>query len=112
MLNTVPRPGQAEPATNRREQQDKLAIELAQKLAACAPRRGSFPIPDRLNGLTEFFQSAYQHFDEATKTQVSVSHAAEWLLDNFYVLEQAIHQVEENMPMDYYHRLPQTKDGW
>src|SRR3990172_226068 len=107
MLSTTPRPPQAETATIPREQQDKLALELAQKLAACAPRRGSFLISDRLNDFTEFFKSAYQHFDEATKAQVSVSHAAEWLLDNFYVLEQAIHQVEENMPMDYYHRLPQ-----
>jgi len=112
MLNTASRAAQTEPATTPRENHDELALELAGKLASCAPRRGSFPIPARLKVLTEFFQSAYHHFDEATKTQVSVSHAAEWLLDNFYVLEQAIRQLEEDMPMDYYHRLPQTKDGF
>jgi len=112
MLNTAPRPAQTEPATTPREQQDELALKLAQKLATCAPRRWNFPIPDRLKKFTEFFQSAYHYFDGATKTQVSVSPVAEWLLDNFYVLEQAIRQLEEDMPMDYYHRLPKTRDGW
>src|SRR5687768_14961109 len=59
----------------------------------------------------EFFQSAYQYFDEATRTEVSVSHTAEWLLDNFYVLEQAIRHLEEDLPPAYYHRLPKTEDG-
>ena len=112
MLNTVPRPGKAEPATTPRDQHDELALELAKKLASCTPRRGDFPIPDQLKDLMEFFQLVYQHFDKTTKTEVSVSHTAEWLLDNFYVLEQAIRHVEEDMPVDYYHRLPKTQDGW
>ena len=112
MLISAPRPAQTESATTPREQQDELALELARKTSACTPQRGSFPLPDRLKKLTEFFQLNYHYFDEAAKTQISVSHAAEWLLDNFYVLEQAIRQLEENMPMDYYQRLPKTTDSW
>jgi cyclic beta-1,2-glucan synthetase len=111
MPNTAPRPGKAEPATTPRQQHTELALELAQQLASCAPRRGEFPIPDQLKNFMEFFQSAYQYFDEATKTEVSVSHAAEWLLDNFYVLEQALRHVEEDLPAAYYDRLPKTEDG-
>ncbi|HXQ32861.1 MAG TPA: hypothetical protein VN843_02445, partial [Anaerolineales bacterium] len=112
MLNTAPRPGKAEPATRPRDQHDELALELAKKLASCAPRRGNFRIPDQLKQFMEFFQLVYQHFDKATKKEVSVSHTAEWLLDNFYVLEQAIRHVEEDLPADYYQRLPKTQDGW
>ena len=112
MLNTAPRPGKAEPATRPRDQHDELALELAKKLASCSPRRGNFRIPDQLKNFTEFFQLVYQHFDKTTKTDVSVSHSAEWLLDNFYVIEQAIRNVEDDMPADYYHRLPKTQDGW
>ena len=111
MLNTAPRPGKTEPATRPRDQHDELALELAKKLASCAPKRGNFRIPEQLKNFTEFFQLAYQHFDQVTKTEVSVSHTAEWLLDNFYVLEQAIRHVEEDMPADYYYRLPKTQDG-
>ena len=112
MLKTAPRPAKTEPATRPRDQHDELVLELAKKLAACAPRRGNFRIPEQLKQFTEFFQLAYQHFDGATKTEVSVSHTAEWLLDNFYILEQAIRHVEEDMPADYYYRLPKTRDGW
>src|ERR1700752_1948667 len=112
MLNTAPRPGKAEPATRPRDQHDELALELAKKLASCAPRRGNFRIPDQLKQFMEFFQLVYQHFDKATKKEVSVSHTAEWLLDNFYVFEQAIRHVEEDLPADYYQRLPKTQDGW
>ncbi|HKY53840.1 MAG TPA: glucoamylase family protein, partial [Anaerolineales bacterium] len=95
-----------------REQHDELALELAKQLASCAPRRGDFRIPEQLEKFTEFFQLAYQYFDDATKTEVAVSHTAEWLLDNFYILEQAIRNVREDMPADYYQRLPKTEDGW
>ncbi len=47
-----------------------------------------------------------------TKAQVSTSQTAEWLMDNFYVIEQAVRQVEEDLPADYYQRLPKTRDGW
>ncbi|MCJ7434188.1 MAG: hypothetical protein MUO77_11945, partial [Anaerolineales bacterium] len=102
----------AQSAPTFRDQQEELVFKLAQNLSACAPRGGDFPIRARLKKLTEFFQSAYRYFDEAARTQVSVSHTAEWLLDNFHVIEQTIRQVEEDMPADYYHRLPKTNDGF
>src|ERR1044071_1080479 len=87
-------------------------IELARELGNCAPRKGSFPIPARLNRLEQFLQSAYDYFTEATKTQVAVSNVSEWLLDNFYVLEQASREIKNDLPTDFYSRLPQTPDGW
>src|SRR5688572_10128980 len=112
MLHTAPRPGKTESATRPRDQHEELALELAKKLASCAPRRGNFPISDQLKNFTEFFQLVYQYFDKATKTEMSVSHTAEWFLDNFYILEQATRNIEEDLPADYYHRLPKTQDGW
>jgi cyclic beta-1,2-glucan synthetase len=39
--------------------------------------------------------------------------AGEWLLDNFYVIQQAARQVRENLPEGYYRRLPvlDTEEG-
>ncbi|HEB89262.1 MAG TPA: cellobiose phosphorylase, partial [Deltaproteobacteria bacterium] len=36
--------------------------------------------------------------------------AAEWLLDNTYVIERAIRQIREDMPPGYYKRLPALAD--
>src|SRR5437867_3199365 len=110
MQNTIPTTDQADPLKQNSSipytELEELAVELARKLSTCMPRRGNFPVPDELKKFTELFQSAYRYFDEATKAQVSTSQAAEWLLDNFYVVEQAIRQVEEDLPADYYQRLP------
>ncbi len=116
MLNPAHETGQVEFAAPSslmlHNQLDELAVELAQRLTSCVLRRGDFPIPRRLKKLEKFFQSAYRYFEEANQTQVSVSHTAEWVLDNFHVIKEAIRQVEEGLPANYYHRLPKTQDDW
>jgi cyclic beta-1,2-glucan synthetase len=37
--------------------------------------------------------------------------AAQWLLDNYYVVQQALRQVREDMPRGFYRRLPLLFDG-
>ena len=93
-------------------QNEKIATSLAEKLKDARPRKGSFPIPGRLKVLKEFFQAAYNYFESTSKTAAVVSSASDWLLDNFYILEQALRVIEEDLPSDYYARLPKTKDGW
>jgi cyclic beta-1,2-glucan synthetase len=59
----------------------------------------------------DFFQEAYEYFDESTKARVVTSSSAEWLLDNLYVVEQAVRQIEEDLPADYYQRLQNRRAG-
>ncbi|HEX9333324.1 MAG TPA: hypothetical protein VF896_15630, partial [Anaerolineales bacterium] len=91
---------------------EEFIVELAKELANCAPRHTSFAIPARLRQFMNFFQECYEYFDATTKAQVSTSQTAEWLLDNFYVIEQAVRQVKEDLPEAYFQRLPKTQDGW
>src|SRR5512135_201642 len=91
---------------------EETVTELARRLSACQPRRTSFLIPAQLKQFRDFFQACYDYFDESTKAEVSASQTAEWLLDNFYVIEQALREVEEDLPADYYRRLPKTQEGW
>ena len=93
-------------------QREDPADLLAAKLKESTPRKGLFSIPERLKKIEDLFQAAYSHFEESLKSQAAVSITSEWLLDNFYVLEQAIRIVEEDLPADYYARLPKTADGW
>jgi cyclic beta-1,2-glucan synthetase len=91
---------------------EEIITRLARELSKCAPRRTNFYTPARLKQFLEFFQKCSEYFEETNKAQVSTSQTAEWLLDNFYVIEQAIRQVEEDLPADYYQRLPKTQEGW
>src|SRR5512139_1243645 len=93
-------------------QDDPRAVALADALKDVSPYKGDFPIPGRLKKLKELFQAAYNYFESASQTAAVVSPVSDWLLDNFYILEQALRVVEEDLPADYYARLPKTKDGW
>ncbi len=55
-------------------------------------------------------RDAVLRFNEAS-TSDSQPAAAQWLLDNFYVVQQALRQVREDMPSGFYRRLPLLADG-
>src|ERR1044071_7436561 len=112
MQNTAPTQ-QADPVQQNTSlpniKPEETIAQLAHELSKCTPRRTNFYIPARLKQFTDFYQECSEYFDESTKTQVSTSQTAEWLLDNFYIIEQATRQVEEDLPADYYQRLPKTQ---
>jgi len=66
---------------------------------------------DRLKAQGAFLRNVYRAFSVASDAEASRSYAAEWLLDNFYVVQQALRQVEEDMPGGYYRQLPKLKEG-
>jgi cyclic beta-1,2-glucan synthetase len=101
-------PGEGWPA---RDPLEGLAFELARNLRLNPEPRNLDPVPARLKSIESFLRSAYQYFEESGKSQAVVSHAAEWVLDNFYVIEQAVRQVRENLPADFYRRLPKVHAG-
>ncbi|MFZ5911460.1 MAG: GH36-type glycosyl hydrolase domain-containing protein [Chloroflexota bacterium] len=90
------------------ERIESLALELAQTLKpALHSGQGEF-VRSRLMKSEDSIRSAYQSFEETSKSKMAAQHAAEWVLDNFYIIEQAIRQVREGMPAEYYRRLPQV----
>ena len=40
------------------------------------------------------------------KSDAYTSYGAEWLLDNYYVVQRAIREVDEDMPSQFYDELP------
>src|ERR1044071_5257708 len=113
MQNTAPtqQADLVQPNTSPTQRTEEIIARLARELSKCAPRRTNFYVPTRLKQFTDFFQECFDYFDETNKAQVSTSQTAEWLLDNFYIIEQAVRQVEEDLPVDYYQRLPKTLAG-
>ncbi len=52
---------------------------------------------------------AYQYFRATSAKDLSFSRAGEWMLDNFYVVEQTFHQIEEDLPKKYFNQLPKLE---
>ena len=51
-------------------------------------------------------RQAHRQIAAAAQEALAISYASEWLLDNFYVVEQALDEVEQDMPAGFYRKLP------
>ena len=60
----------------------------------------------RLDQQEELLRSAYQRFRTTPPDAAEFPYAAEWVLDNFYLIEQSVRLIREDMPVGYYRQLP------
>ena len=59
-----------------------------------------------LNLLKSWLAEAHHSFRDASHQEMSLTYASEWVLDNYYIIRQAIKQIEEDLPPGYYLQLP------
>ena len=55
--------------------------------------------------------AAYRSGAQALDAGRPITPAAEWLLDNFHIVEQQLRQIEDDLPSGYYRHLPKLVDG-
>jgi len=85
---------------------EELAFQLAESHVVSRRPRRRPSLLGRPREQESLLRDAYQYFAEASEAQRAISYAAEWLLDNFYMVQQALRQVREDMPEGYYRQLP------
>ncbi|HSR41423.1 MAG TPA: hypothetical protein VLL48_04620, partial [Longimicrobiales bacterium] len=66
---------------------------------------------DRLDDNERVLRDAYRDLTGAVRRDEAISPAAEWLLDNFHVVEDQIRQAGESLPEGYQRRLPRLTRG-
>ncbi|MEA2608625.1 MAG: hypothetical protein QOJ75_868, partial [Chloroflexota bacterium] len=54
---------------------------------------------------------AYRVLAQAIKDERSITPAAEWLVDNFHIVEEQLREIRDDLPIDYYRELPKLADG-
>jgi cyclic beta-1,2-glucan synthetase len=60
----------------------------------------------RLPRLTRRLEDIQDHFSHADSDTVRYSVAAEWVLDNFYIIQQALRQIRQDLSPKFYRELP------
>ena len=88
----------------------------AQSLAAAQPVSRSRPLRvqplgGRVKENADILLSAYRSCAEALQAGQVISPAAEWLLDNFHLVEQQLRQIHDDLPPGYYRQLPKLSKG-
>lgn len=71
---------------------------------------GTYPI-NRLNENFKFIQNTYSILNEHIKKNISIYPAGEWLLDNFYMVEETIKNIKNEITEKKYKNLPGISNG-
>ena len=61
----------------------------------------TYPIPRMLDNF-DYITKTYDMLNGHLKLGINVHQAGEWLLDNYYVIEETIKEVKKNLPLKKY----------
>ena len=64
-------------------------------------KKETYPIPKLLENF-EFIKQTYNLLNEHVKLGISVHPAGEWLLDNFYIIEETVKQIQKELTLKKY----------
>src|SRR3954464_9755154 len=87
----------------------------AESLAASQPihraRASRKSLVTRLRDNERVLLAAYGTIAKAASEGRSITPAAEWLLDNYHLVEQQVREVRTDLPAGYYRQLPKLSSG-
>ncbi len=77
---------------------EKIAVDHTLKNKS---DKETYPIP-RLIANFEYITKTYDMLNQHLKLGINVHQAGEWLLDNYYVIEETVKEVRKNLPLKKY----------
>ncbi|MEX2586104.1 MAG: glucoamylase family protein [Balneolaceae bacterium] len=69
------------------------------------------PIRPELGQIKQTLINAYKLFSDAVRNEQEISSAAEWVIDNFYIIQEHIVQVQSDFPLEFQKTIPVLIDG-
>jgi len=69
------------------------------------------PIIDRMADNSEALRRDYQAILRAMDANKNLTPAAQWLIDNYHLVEQHVHQTRADLPDGFYRQLPKLAEG-
>lgn len=92
------------------ERLQQHATSLAEAQKQTTLKKGHNLIP-RVRENAVVLADAYQAVDAEVRGQHAITPAAEWLLDNFHVIEEQLADIYADLPESYARELPKLVDG-
>ncbi len=109
-MNPELEPSLEEAVRSRPGTTDELARQLAAQAVLGRSALGA-NLLDRLGDLDTLLVRAQRHYASLADQKLEVPSGAEWLLDNFYLVQQVIRQVRQDLPEGFYRQLPILAEG-
>tara|TARA_R110000737_G_scaffold56052_2_gene80002 strand:- start:2030 stop:10708 length:8679 start_codon:yes stop_codon:yes gene_type:complete len=92
-----------------RLEQHAISLAKAQKVSKSTTKAVSLQV--RLKQNAAVLLKAYHANAKALEAGHSIVPAAEWLLDNYHLIEQQIREIRDDLPTSYYRQLPKLASG-
>ncbi|MEO7387000.1 MAG: glycosyl transferase, partial [Gammaproteobacteria bacterium] len=92
-----------------RLEQHAASLAAEQHITSKPPRRQSLGV--RLNDNEALLLLAYRGIARAVGEHRPITPAAEWLLDNYHLVEDQIREIREDLPPGFYRQLPKLANG-
>ncbi len=92
-----------------RLEQHAHTLAAAQKVTA-EPNRGR-AVQRRVAENGRVLVESYRVLAQAIKDERSITPAAEWLVDNFPIVDEQLREIRDDLPPDYYRELPKLIEG-
>ncbi|WP_445664689.1 GH36-type glycosyl hydrolase domain-containing protein [Fodinibius sp. AD559] len=90
---------------------NKDAKELARRHTFTHQDKDILPVRPQLNEAKEELTEAYRTLATSVKQNKDITPAAEWLIDNFYIIQEQIVQVENDFPIGFQRNIPHLSSG-
>ncbi len=72
---------------------------------------GPGPLLGRLDDTERLLERTRDELTTAADNGIDVSSAGDWLLDNFYIVQEQIREIRSSLPRGYYQELPKLAEG-
>ena len=93
------------------ERLEQHAESLAEAQHITTRRGAGRGLAKRLRDNGRVLLEAYRATAKAVREERAITPAAEWLIDNFYVAQEQIRQIREDLPRGFYRGLPKLAEG-
>jgi cyclic beta-1,2-glucan synthetase len=93
------------------ERLEQFAVALAAEHKVSTKRERGRQLLPRLEENRRKLITAYRSLGLAISNERTISPAAEWLVDNFHIVEEQLREIREDLPRSYYYELPKLTEG-
>lgn len=94
------------------EELEKHAVDIARNHISRKSKRGLRSLEPRINDNYKYIHNVYKTLNSDVKNMVPTVPAAEWLLDNYYIIEEQVKDIKNNLSKGGYSALPILKNGY
>lgn len=87
----------------------QLAVEMAKGSLVKLPQYTAFDFRKRLSENTKIILHVFRSSDAAARNNDTITPAAQWLLDNHYIIDKTVQQTRRDFPKSFVDQLPPYK---